>query len=581
MLTSESLQNNKWKLKNFDERKCLFLSQKFKIPYLLAKLLSLRNINEENLKNYIEPDIITNFPNPFLLTDMEKAVFRVIESLKNNEKIGIVADYDVDGASAASILYKFLNNFTSNITLKIPDRLTEGYGPNNRIMDEMLNENINLVFTLDCGTTSTNIIDQKKYKKIDVIVIDHHLSESLLPKVYAIINPNRYDENSGFDQMAAVGITFLFLMALRKKLREIKFFKTKKEPNLINYLDLVALGTVCDVVKLTDYNRTFVKVGLDLIKKRKHLGIKQIIDNSNIYNTPTSLDLGFIIGPQLNAASRLDDSSLPYKLLITNDKIKIEKICKKLILLNEKRKLIEKNVFDQALVQAENQKKSNYIFVYGDNWHIGVLGIVASKLISIFYKPTIVVSIDNKIGIGSARSIKNIDLGKLIMNAKNEKILIRGGGHSMAAGLQISNKKINDFKQYLDISLNKIDLSFFKKIDYFDSYLSVNELNNNFLDIIEKLEPYGNGNPEPIFLINDINIDSIKIIKDTHILAFFENEIGLKLKAICFNCLNTNLGEHLINFRSNKFIFVCSVQKDNYGQVIRPQLVIKDAIINN
>ena len=581
MFKNESINGNIWKVKNFDEKLCLYLSQKFQIPYLLSKLLTLRNIDEDKINNYIEADIISNLPNPFLLKDMKKSVLRLIDALKNNQKIGIIADYDVDGASSASVLYKFLINFTPNIFLKIPNRLEDGYGPNINIMNEMLENNVNIVFTLDCGTTAFNIIDHKDYKKIDVIVIDHHLSEPLLPSVYAIVNPNRFDEKNNFKEMAAVGITFLFLMALRKELRKNNFFEKKPQPNLMNYLDLVALGTVCDVVNLTEYNRAFVKTGLDLIKKRKNLGIKQIIDNSNIRNTPTSLDLGYTIGPQLNAASRLDDSTLPSKLLITNDKLEIERISKKLLLLNEKRKIIEKNIFLEALNQAEKQNQSNFILVYGENWHVGVLGIVASKIISIFYKPTIVISFTKNIGIGSARSIKNIDLGQIIMNAKNENILENGGGHSMAAGLKIQLAKINKFKVFLNNHFIRLDSSIFKKIEYFDSLISVNELNNNFLEIIEKMEPYGNGNPEPVFIINDLNIDSIKILKESHILIFFQNEIGSKLKGICFNCINTNLGDHLINYRRYNFNFACTIQKDNYAKVNQPQLIIKDVIINN
>ena len=217
MFKNESLNGNIWKGKNFDEKICLYLSQKFQIPYLLSKLLTLRNINEDKINNYIEADIISNLPNPFLLKDMEKAALRLIDALTNNQKIGIIADYDVDGASSASVLYKFLINFTPNIILKIPNRLTDGYGPNINIMNEFLEDNVNLVFTLDCGTTAFNIIDHKDFKKIDVIVIDHHLSEPFLPSVYAVVNPNRFDENNNFKEMAAVGITFLFLMALRKK----------------------------------------------------------------------------------------------------------------------------------------------------------------------------------------------------------------------------------------------------------------------------------------------------------------------------------------------------------------------------
>ena len=320
MFANKSLLGSYWHLKDIDERLILSFSQKNKISTLLAKLLLHRSVNIDLVDDFLNPNINNNLPDPFLLKDMEKSVNRVISAIQNNENIGIIADYDVDGSTSASILFKFLEHFTNKIIIKIPDRLKEGYGPNIRLMDEFLNNKVSIIITLDCGTSSFNIIDHKKYKKVDIIVIDHHLSESILPKVFSIINPNRYDEDSKFNEMAAVGVTFLFLMALRKRLREKKFFNKKKpEPNLLSYLDQVALGTVCDVVKLTSYNRIFVKKGLDLIRERKHKGIAQIIDNSNLYSAPTSTDLGFTIGPQLNAASRIGDSSLSSKLLISND----------------------------------------------------------------------------------------------------------------------------------------------------------------------------------------------------------------------------------------------------------------------
>ena len=451
MFKDKSLLGIYWNIKDFDERLVLSYSQKKQINPLLAKLLLNREITEDYFENFINPNLTTSLPNPFLLSDMDKSIERVIIAIQKNEKIGIIADYDVDGSTSASILYKFLCKYFKNIILKIPNRLLDGYGPNIKIMDQMLDEEVSLLFTLDCGTSANNVIDKDKYNKIDVIVIDHHLSDSKLPKVFSIINPNKIEEINDFNEMAAVGVTFLFLMALRKKLRERDFFsKTKPEPNLYSFLDLVALGTVCDVVKLTTYNRLFVKLGLDLIKKRKNKGIAKIIDNSNMQYSPTSIDLSYIIGPQLNAASRIDDSSLPSKLLISNDSDQIEKISKKLYLLNEKRKLIEKDIFNQAFLQAEKQINQKYLLVYGKEWHNGVLGIIASKLNNIFFKPTIVISFHGNTGTGSARSINNIDLGQIILLAKNINILEGGGGHKMAAGLKIKYEKINDFKKYLD-----------------------------------------------------------------------------------------------------------------------------------
>ena len=572
----KSLLSRRWKLCDFDERNVIYFSQTFNLKYIVSKLLSIRGVDKDYIENFLNPNINNDIPNPAKLKDIEKATLRVIKAIEKKERIGIIADYDVDGSTSASILFKFLKNFTSSIILKIPNRLVDGYGPNIKLMKEMLDNKIDLLFTLDCGTTSNEIIDNKEFKKIDVIVIDHHLSEIKLPNVLAIINPNRVDDTSDYTQLAAVGVTFLFIMYLRKKLREFNKFDEIKEPNLLSYLDLVALGTVCDVVELKRYNRFFVKKGLDLIHKRYHKGIAKLIDNSKISSSPTSQDLGFIVGPQINAASRIDDSSLASKLLISNDIEQVESISRKLFLLNEKRKLIESQILDDANNQAANQSSSNFILVFGNNWHQGVLGIIASKIKDIYYKPTIVISFSNNIGVGSARSIENVDLGKIILNAKTENFLISGGGHSMAAGLKINFSNLENFKNYLEKSLSLYPKNLFDRIDYFDSVITPNELNLDLINGIEQLQPFGKGNPEPVFILKDVNIDSIKILKNKHILIFFENDIGDKIKGICFNSNNTILGDYLEKYNQYKFYFSCTVTIDKFTSEPLPQIIIRD-----
>jgi len=573
-----SLLNKKWKLIDYDERNASYLSQKFELPLIVGKLLSIRKIKEENIDFFLNPNINQHIPNPSKIKDMTLATERVVEAIKKNQKIGIIADYDVDGSTSASILYKFLKNYNSSIILKIPNRLVDGYGPNLKLMREMQLQNIDLLFTLDCGTTSNNIIDNEEFKKIDVIVIDHHLSKFELPRVHSIINPNRFDDKSDYKQMAAVGVTFLFLMSLRKELRNHNLFNNKKEPNLLSYLDLVALGTVCDVVELKQFNRLFVLKGLELIHKRYHKGISKLIDNSKINSSPSSQDLGYIVGPQINAASRIDDSTLASKLLITNDTEQIEIISRKLYLFNEKRKLIESQILEKATKQAEIQQNSKYILVYGENWHHGVLGIVASKLLDIFNKPVIVLSFLNTFGVGSARSIDGVDLGSIILNAKIKGLIIEGGGHAMAAGLKLNYKDLENFKNYLDESFKLYEQHVFEKIINFDLIISVNDLNLNLLDSLEKLQPYGKGNPEPYFIISDLKIDSIKILKNKHILIFFENDLGNKIKGICFNSKGTIVGDYLEKFNQYKFYFGCSVTPDKFSRDIEPQLIIKDVM---
>ncbi len=573
----KSLSKNFWKEKITDQNKIEKLSQKKSISHIFSKLLIARGINENNLDQFLNPNIVEEIPNPFELKDMKKAAERCLTALKNNEKIGIIADYDVDGSTSATILFKFLSNFTSNIVCKIPNRLSEGYGPNIRLMNEMLNENVTLLFTLDCGTSSFNTIDHSDYKNIEVIVIDHHLSEYKLPKVNSIINPNRFDEEDNYKDFAAVGVTFLFLMALRKVIRDSKFFSKLNEPNLLSFLDLVALGTICDIVNIKNYNRSLVKKGLELIIKRRNKSISSIIDNSNINSEPSAKDIGFIVGPQINAASRIDDSSLASKLLISNDIHEIKKVSKKLYLINEKRKLIEESILQEALSQIEDQKYNKFYIVYKNNWHLGVLGIVASKIVSIYNKPTFVLSFNNNIGVGSGRSIDGIDIGNIILELKNNNLIEEGGGHKMAVGLKINYNQVNEFKKFLNDKFSNYENSLFEKTLYYDSELSVNQITNDFLNMIEQMEPYGKGNEEPQFLIKDISIDKIKILKDKHFLIFFKNDLGSNLRGILFNSHNTELGEYILKYNQYKFNFLCTVKRDNFANNGTPQIQINDA----
>ena len=582
MISNKSLSNKAWKEKKIDDNIIKTLSQKKSISEFFSKLLISRGIDEHNYDNYLNPNILIDFPNPFELKDMERGIARCIDAIKNNEKIGIIADYDVDGSTSLSILYKFLNNFTSNIVCKIPNRLSEGYGPNLRIMDEMLKDNVKLLFTLDCGTSAFNTIDNSKFKEIEVIVIDHHLSEFKLPKVHSIINPNRYDEdNNNFKDFAAVGVTFLFLMGLRKKIRLLKLFTNIKEPNLMTYLDLVAVGTVCDIVKIHNYNRSLVKKGIELIIKRKNKSLSKIIDNSKISFTPSATDIGYLIGPQINAASRIDDSSLASKLLISNDENEIETISRKLFLINEKRKLIEYNIYEEALSQIKDQKNNKFILIYKNNWHHGVLGIVASKIVSLYNKPTFVLSFNNEIGIGSGRSIDQIDIGTIVLELKNNELIEDGGGHKMAVGIKLKKNRLEGIKNYLEKKFSILNETLFKKIIHYDAELSVNQINNNILNTLHLMEPFGKGNEEPIFLIKDIIIDKIKVIRGKHVLIFFKNDIGLNLKGISFNSVKTELFEYLSKYKQYKFEFLCSVKRDNFSTNEIPQIQISDIKVLN
>ena len=583
MYSTTSILGSIWKLKEVDERESLMLAQRHNLSLIVAKLLNNRNIFNDQVDLFLNPEILDNLPDPFILKDMLKSIKRIADTISKNKLIGIISDYDVDGSTSAAILCKFFKSINQKFILKIPNRLKDGYGPNEEILDEMLQHNIDLLLTLDSGTTSFNILDKNKYLVFDTIVIDHHISDRHLPNIFSIINPNRFDQKNNFTDLAAVGVVFLFILALRKHLRENNYFKKNNifEPNLMNYLDLVALGTICDVVNLQNYNRLFVSKGIRNIHKRKNTAITTLIDNSSINHTPTASDLSYFIGPQLNAASRISDSSLPSKFLISEDIVEIESIARKLLILNEKRKLIEKNILNQAMDQAIKQKNKNVIIVLGEEWHKGVLGIIASRLVEIFNKPSIVISFNKDQGIGSARSLNFIDIGQIIMDAKKAGVIEEGGGHKMAAGLKVSMKKYSRFLMFLEDIFIKYDSSYFKKTILYDTILSVDEINIGLLEDIERLEPFGKGNPEPKFIIKNIYLELAKTIKERHVLIKFRNNSNLLLKGISFNCVDNDLGQNLLKSKNKKFDLGCSIKKDIYQSNIQPQLVIYDAMVIN
>ena len=580
MFIKNSFSGKNWRLAEFDERQTLLISQRYKLDKIISKLIAIRNINVEDISSFLSPDIGQILPDPYILKDMKKSVNRIYKSIINKEKIGIITDYDVDGASSAALLIKFLNKINVKTLVKIPDRLNEGYGPNKRIIDEFKKQEIDLIIALDCGTTSFSVFNKKILGNIDVIVVDHHISELNHPDVYGLINPNRLDENNDLKNLAAVGVTFLLLIALRRELRNNDFYNLNKfnEHNLTIYLDLVAVGTACDVVNLTHLNRAYVSKGLEILQKRNNKGLASLVDITNINHIPNVFDLSYIIGPRLNAGSRIGNPELATKILSSNDQIEIESISRKLYLLNEKRKLIENEMLLEAKKQALKKINKKIIIVHSSSWHPGVLGIVASRLLEEFRKPTIVISKKDKEGVGSGRSIPEINLGSLIIAAKNDGIIINGGGHKAAVGFKIDNNKIDELSNFLETKIN-IKINQLDQVSFlYDSILTIEQINENLLSNLELLEPFGKGNKEPKFLILNLNINFIKTIKEKHLIISFYNSIGNSIEGICFNVMNTILGENLLSSKNKNLNIIASIKRNNFSNNSSAQLIIDDAI---
>jgi len=382
---------------------------------------------------------------------MEKSTSRTIEAISRKEKIGIFGDYDVDGASSTALLGNYFSHLNLDYEIYIPDRKKEGYGPSIKSFEELISKNVKIIFTVDCGTLSFEAINYAKKNNIDVIVLDHHQSEVKLPNAYSIVNPNRLDDKSNLQYLCAAGVAFMFLVSLNRSLRSINWFKDNNfnEPNLINYLDLVSLGTVCDVVPLKGLNRAIVKQGLKIIKLKRNLGIKTLLDICKIESKPSIYHLGFMLGPRINAGGRVGKCSHGANLLLNKDPKNSFKLASELDQYNKERQMLEKDLLQKILNQAKNYLKDPVLILSGSNWHEGVIGIVASRLKDKFNKPVVIISLEGNIGKASARSIVGFDIGSVIIAATQEIYLLKGGGHKMAGGFSIKVENIERFKSFV------------------------------------------------------------------------------------------------------------------------------------
>ena len=552
-----------WELKKQSKENINFFIKKYNTVSIVSQILLNRNIFKFNsITNFLYPKIKNYIINPFLIKDMGRAAIKIAESIKNKKKIIIFADYDVDGATSSVILEKFLCNFTLMPSICVPCRLKDGYGPSIRKFQEIINKKNQLIITVDCGTLAFRSIEYAQSKIIDVIVIDHHLGQEELPEAYAIVNINKLDDNYKFKNIAAVGLVFLVIIAIKSIFKKCNYFNIKNitEPNIIMYLDLVAMGTVCDIMPLLNINRSFVKQGLKLLNAKFNLGIKILSNHINLKKQIESNDLGYIYGPRINAGGRIGNSYLGYIVLSTNSYKIAYNITNIIEKYNKQRKSIQKLFLDLTLINIKDNslENKNVILVYGKNWHYGVLGIIASRIKEIYQKPAFIISTNGIIGKGSCRSIKGVDIRHIIAIAKKQRLLIKGGGHRMAAGFSIEHSKINDFYKFIlnHILENQNYKKFYKeaKILKIDAFIKLEDITKHLMNNLKILEPFGHSNEKPRFLISGI-INKVLIIAKKYILITIINNLRknhqIKVKCFvfdnieCIKILNRGIGKKI------------------------------------
>jgi single-stranded-DNA-specific exonuclease len=575
----KSLTGKFWIQRPLDARLALTMSQRLSVSEIVGRILTCRGINLDEATGFMEPTLRDHLPDPSCLQDMDIAAERLASAIMKNQLIGIFGDYDVDGATSSSLLTRMFKAVGGRSITYIPDRIKEGYGPNAPALLAMWKSGVSVVVTVDCGTMSHEPLQIAKDAGLEVIVVDHHAAEADLPVATAIVNPNRLDDASGQGHLAAVGVAFLVVVALNRALRNAGWYETHKEPDLTQWLDIVALGTVCDVVALKGVNRAFVRQGLKVMAKRQNLGLSALADVAGLDEPPSTFHLGFLMGPRVNAGGRIGLSELGTKLLATEDQAEATEIACRLDGFNGERKVIEEQVLGQAIdtLEAENVDRS-VTFVYGKDWHPGVIGIVASRLKERFNRPACVLSIDGDKAVGSGRSVVGVDLGAAVIAARQLGIIKKGGGHQMAAGFTVSVKSLDTFRDFLDERISKrISESGIIPTIRIDGALSAGGVSMSLIHELEKLEPYGSGNAEPRFIIPNAHIASANVVGIDHLRFSIDNPGGYQTRGIAFRCMGFPLGLALLNHDGKPFHLVGRIKINRWQGRSSPQFQLDDA----
>ena len=538
---NKSIKGNYWAYQkpsiNFVEK----IKLSFNLSNIIASIVANRNIDDKNLDYFLNPTLKNNLPDPSTLKNMDSSIKILLEKIFRNNTLGILGDYDVDGATSTAILFKYFEFIGVNAEIYIPDRIKDGYGISKNSIDHFFRKKVNLLVSLDCGTNDAEFIAYAREKGIEIIVIDHHEVKNLGSPL-SIINPKLKGDTSNLNNLCTAGLVFLFVIGLNRELRKKNFFKNKEEINLKELLDIVAVGTICDLVPLHNENRLLVKKGLEKINLKPNIGLSVLKSKLELENKIKSTDIAYYIGPCINAAGRIGDPFLGFNLLVKNNKKDLEVIAEKLINSNNERKTLENISYNQAKMLLKNLTNMKFIFLYSKTWHPGIIGIIASRLVQEYKVPAFVMNIDENKVTGSVRSIKNIDISKILAKLVDEGFLESGGGHAMAGGFKLKEEKLSSLQNYL----KENSYVFFKSENStinIDLEAKISDLNLEMINSMEQLEPFGMGYPEPKILIKKVSSVYSKIIgkNKSHLSCTLEDIYGYRINAMIFNFENSIL----------------------------------------
>jgi len=564
--------------------KALAIRQRHGLEDGLSRVLAARGVDIDEAVAYLDPTLRALMPDPDTLTDMAAAVARLVAAVTKGEAVGIFGDYDVDGATSSALLHRYLALCGLDVPIHIPDRLTEGYGPNPVAIRAFAERGTRLLVTLDCGSTSFEALAVAAEVGLETIVVDHHQCGAELPIAGAVVNPNRQDDLSGLGSLAAVGVTFMLVVALNRALKRLGWFKTRPEPDLIALLDLVALGTVADVVPLVGLNRAFVTRGLVVARRRSNAGLAALTMVARLSGPPTPYHLGFMIGPRINAGGRIGDAALGARLLSTDDSVEAERIAAELDTLNKQRQLVEAQMLEEADAQVAvaagpARDPGPLVFVSSPDWHPGIVGLIAARLKERWQRPAFAISFDRgDPGTGSGRSIAGVDLGRAVRAALDAGLIVKGGGHAMAAGLTVAADKLEALRLFLIEHLaHAVADASAETALAIDGVMTAAGATVAFVTALERAGPFGSGNPEPVFAFPAHRIQYADEVGQGHVRLTIAASDGSTLKGMAFRAAGESLGKLLFAARGRSLHLAGSLSLDHWQGEPRVQLRVIDA----
>ncbi len=581
---ARSLSGKRWQARPFDERQAMALAQGRGLPEIVGRVLAARGVTEEACDGFLNPTLKTLLPDPSRFRDMDIAAERIAGAIRTGEPVAVFGDYDVDGATSAAVLRRFFRSVGAELRVYVPDRVSEGYGPNAPALLRLKAEGVRLVVTVDCGISAFAALEAAAGAGLDVVVLDHHAAEPRLPPAVAVVNPNRLDEDGAYRTLCAAGVTFITIVAVNRLLRQGGFYRDRVEPALMDWLDIVALGTVCDVVPLTGLNRALVAQGLKVMARRGNPGLAALADVAGVKEKPDAYQAGFVLGPRVNAGGRVGASDLGARLLSTDDPLEAMELAQKLEGHNAERRAIEQVVLDDALerVAAQAGQAAELVFVAGEGWHPGVIGIVAARLKERYSRPACVVALEETggvvIGKASGRSVRGVDLGAAVIAARQEGLLIGGGGHRMAAGFTVAGEKLEALREFLSARVaEQVAAAPLVPTLELDGALAVGAATPALVETLNRLGPYGTGNAEPRFALTDARVVRADVVGANHVRCILQGNDGGRLKAIAFRALDGDLGQALLTGRGMPFHIAGVLRIDRWNGAEGVQLLIDDA----